>query len=453
MVLDDNATASQSFEDNVPFSDSDPYASGSWGSQQGPFARYPFSAFPTQINLPPLNFFGRMILSEKGYGERVAVPLAMRMNSMSAVMKRYPTQDETDAITSQVAKRAYINRAGLMLGFMVGVSRVRIPKEVRPPKDIPWSSYSKFLLENIRLQSNTVAWSMSRSFFFVGLWTLGFDYASDFYSSMVLAYETMTDPRLEDYRKTVTSMDPVEVRKTITETNRKTAENWHKEAIRRRRQSQGMVTSGQDDASPTGSMTNGDDYSGGYSESNDTKTYGSESGSHSGTQGSTASNVGTLDSQTRQRGLQERQASNLPSDTSNNESNNAGMDFLDDASPTAQDSTNSGNSSSGGSAWARIRQGATQSNPRGSFRRTPEQQQQQQYDSSPSSSTGGSAYGSRTDSDFQYSDAERDRQMAKEQAQKEFDRMVDSERSGSDGSGESSTGGQTFGRGGAWARR
>lgn len=455
MVLEDGATASQSFEDNVPFSDSDPYASGPGGAR-GPFSRYPFSAFPTQINIPPRNIFGRLLLSENRYVEAVAMPLALRMNSMSAVLKRYLTQEEADAITSQVATKVYVGDMGRSLGFMVGVSRARLPQEILPPKDIPAGSYSKILFENLRLHPTAAAWSVGRNVLIVGLWTVGAGFLSDFYSSMMQAYATMTDPRLDEYRQTMRSQNPTELRNQITETNQKTVEIWRKESFRRYRQSQGMSAGGQDDASPSGGMMNDYSGSGNYSEGGDTATHGSNSESYSGAQGSTASNGEvSSDSQTRQKALQQHQAPSPPSHASDDTS--SGTDFFDDASPTAQDHRDSGSQSSGGSAWGRIRQSASQSTsgPQGSFRRAPDQQQQQyenQYDSTPSSSMGSSSYGSRTNSDFQYSEYERDKQTAKEQAQKEFDRMIDAERSGSDGAGESS-GGQASGRGGAWGRR
>lgn len=387
------------------------------------------------------------------------MPLAIRMNSTSTVLKRHLNQEEADAITGQVAKKVYLGDIGRSLGFIVGISRVRLTDELRPPKDIPVGSYPKVLLEIIRLKPTTAAMCFGRNFFVVGAWTLGAAFLSDFYSSVVLAYATMSDPRLEEYRQTVQSQDPTQLRKQITEANNKTIELWRKESFRRYRESRGMSTTSQDDASPTGSTMSDYSHSGNYSEGGDTTTQASHSGSYSGTQASTTSNVGVLgDSQTRQQAVQQQQAPSPPYNPSDDTSSSTS--FFDDASPTAQVQSESASQPASGSAWARIRQGASGNqsapNSQGSYRGAPGRQQQpqyeNQYDSSPASSTGGSAYGSRASSDFQYSEYERDRQTAKEQAQKEFDRMVDAERSGSDGANELSSGGQLSGRGGAWGR-
>ncbi|KAL7803350.1 hypothetical protein V8C44DRAFT_344433 [Trichoderma aethiopicum] len=104
-------------------------------------------------------------------------------------------------------------------------------------------------------------------------------------------------------------------------------------------------------------------------------------------------------------------------------------DDFDDASPiapSARDDTSSG--SSGGSAWDRIRQQA-QFQP-------PSQQGRQTWEKPQS----GGGWGSEADSgvpvgsrdSYSFSKAEEEKSLAKEQAQREFDRLLERERAGAD---------------------
>ena len=132
--------------------------------------------------------------------------------------------------------------------------------------------------------------------------------------------------------------------------------------------------------------------------------------------------------------------------------NSPDPDFIfDDASPTAGDDSdvNGGRGSTGpgsGSAWERVRR--VQSDNKDSRSVTslgswPSSQSPRTGQTVPS----GGRDESETNADsFSFPQSERDRQIAKEQAQKDFDRMLDEERKGLDG-------GNVAGGGGGWSRR
>lgn len=89
--------------------------------------------------------------------------------------------------------------------------------------------------------------------------------------------------------------------------------------------------------------------------------------------------------------------------------------FFDDASPTASNDPNMGTpqtyTQSAGSAWSRIRKGERSSQGQASIARTNQSRD----------------FETKTDS-FSFSDSEEDKVLAKQQAQKEFDAMLDKER-------------------------
>ena len=130
----------------------------------------------------------------------------------------------------------------------------------------------------------------------------------------------------------------------------------------------------------------------------------------------------------------------------------ADPDFIfDDASPTAGNdpAMNAGSGSRGGasgSAWERVRRGQTDKRDRSSIT-SPRSRQSSQGSRAgqPAPYGGGDEYETSADS-FSFSNNERERQLAKEQAQKEFDKMLEEERKGVSGSG-------AVGSGGAWGRR
>ena len=123
--------------------------------------------------------------------------------------------------------------------------------------------------------------------------------------------------------------------------------------------------------------------------------------------------------------------------------------IFDDASPTAgndPDMATRGSSERGGSAWERVRRGAddggtqTGVNPPGTrqAKQGPKARELQQKGAR-------DEYESRGDS-FSFSRTDEDKQLAKEQAQRDFDQMLEDERKGS-------AGGEGGGGGGTWERR
>jgi hypothetical protein len=126
-------------------------------------------------------------------------------------------------------------------------------------------------------------------------------------------------------------------------------------------------------------------------------------------------------------------------------------DFLfDDASPTAGNdpdmTTGLGSDASQGSAWSRIRRGAAPTQPKRTSNRPPVSGQ-----GAPAAGArqGGAQDPYETSGDsFSFSSSDQEKQLAKEQAQRDFDRMLEEERRGVAGDGMSGSGNS-----GAWERR
>lgn len=131
--------------------------------------------------------------------------------------------------------------------------------------------------------------------------------------------------------------------------------------------------------------------------------------------------------------------------------NSSDTNFIfDDGSPaTGNDSdVNAGSSFSGdggGSAWERVRRGQTRKTTQSQTTSPSGQTSHVASTGRPTSSWSKDAYDTNADS-FSFSGSERDRQLAKEQAQKDFDRMLEDERRGAEGSAVTRDEG-------AWSRR
>jgi hypothetical protein len=124
--------------------------------------------------------------------------------------------------------------------------------------------------------------------------------------------------------------------------------------------------------------------------------------------------------------------------------------FFDDASPTAGNDPdiNAGTGSGGngiGSAWERVRRGQTAKRDHSPVMSPSPRPSQGSGGGQPAPNEVKDESQTSVDS-FSFSSGERDRQLAKEQAQKDFDRMLDEERKGVEGTGAG--GGR-----GAWSRR
>lgn len=131
--------------------------------------------------------------------------------------------------------------------------------------------------------------------------------------------------------------------------------------------------------------------------------------------------------------------------------NSSDTDFIfDDASPAARNDSDvqAGSESSedgSGSAWERVRRGQTRKSTQSKTTSPSWQSSQGSRTGRPTSSWSKDAFDTSADS-FSFSASERDRQLAKEQAQKDFDKMVDEERKGAEGNAVARDGG-------AWSRR
>ncbi|KMU74566.1 hypothetical protein CISG_04273 [Coccidioides immitis RMSCC 3703] len=118
MVLDyDQPSQSASgFGDDAPMSDSDPYFS----SQKGPHSL--FAKFPTNISLPPFTF-GRRLLhwTQSNYETKLSMIIRAQMDTASAMVNRFPSQEETDAIVEQASMLFDIPEAAGLAGGSLGL--------------------------------------------------------------------------------------------------------------------------------------------------------------------------------------------------------------------------------------------------------------------------------------------------------------------------------------------
>ena len=140
---------------------------------------------------------------------------------------------------------------------------------------------------------------------------------------------------------------------------------------------------------------------------------------------------------------------------------NSGDDFFDGGSSTAGNEPSSyvgtgGTTSRTGSAWERVRSGVStggsRDDARGRAAQGTEGGRQQQPKTQELPQRGArDEYETRADS-FSFSSSDEEKQLAKEQAQREFDRMLDQERRGQ-GSDEIRSGSGGGGGGSAWERR
>jgi hypothetical protein len=131
--------------------------------------------------------------------------------------------------------------------------------------------------------------------------------------------------------------------------------------------------------------------------------------------------------------------------------NSSDTDFIfDDPSPAAGNDSDMQASSSisgdgSGSAWERVRRGQTRKTAQSQIASSSRQSAQGSRTGRSTSSWSRNANDTSADS-FSFSASERDRQLAKELAHPDFDRMFEEERKGADGDA-------TTGNRGAWSRR
>ncbi|KMU90541.1 hypothetical protein CIHG_08256 [Coccidioides immitis H538.4] len=395
MVLDyDQPSQSASgFGDDAPMSDSDPYFS----SQKGPHSL--FAKFPTNISLPPFTF-GRRLLhwTQSNYETKLSMIIRAQMDTASAMVNRFPSQEETDAIVEQASMLFDIPEAAGLAGGSLGLYLGGKPTNF-DPKDAEVVSK---LTPIARMRTSRMVHVM---FFLPLCFAVGY-WVTNTVAQLSVGLLTARDQRMSQFQKDFEKQDPKEMQKRLQKLREEAAAR-RRAFVAQKQQQRGSQFG--EDASHTG----------GYLESgNSSGQYGSQPGDSKILSEVYSQPNGGFQQQSSQQPQYYR-----PSQPSQ------GQSFWDDdASPTNPEVDATPQTSSA-SAWERIRQSAatqSSSNNRGFAARRPPQQEQQQQQQSQQPSSGddwrSSDYGAGRDYGDKYA------QSSREQAQRDFDKLIDRER-------------------------
>lgn len=343
----------------------------------------------------------------------VAQALTSRVENTWVQINRSPTQDEMDAFTTHTSRGVYYRRMGMSLSGLLGTAYL-----VKTTPSMP-----RFTPEQIKLWVRTMDGQVAmRAVFKAAFKVLFVTTTGVMVSSMVAAYtETkgaLTDRRLEQFMEDMRTQKPEDIRKRKIQAAA--------EHVRRIRAGEKDISAGiKEDLSWGGGYdqgTNQDQYDYDNSASTDlpseSESWGtSQSEQQNQPSGPNASRMPqTYGSSSAAQGMDNEPASQSGS----------GSDFFfgssnDDASPTAPEyrHTNA-DGSPAGSAWDRLRRQTRGSGSQQPPARPPRMQQWGQARGAPESS----GYSPAGDQD-RY---DTDRRREKEQAQADFDKMMEAER-------------------------
>jgi hypothetical protein len=403
MVLNDASPQADGFGDG---SSSDAYSSS---DSNNPLTKY----YPLQIK-PELMKRPGFFTMYAGFGGRwfwqqsVQLAIQQRVEASFKILKRSPTQEELDALVEHTSQQVNGARVGVPLGMMAGAlhTYIQVPREIDLPKDVP---FHKAVWDYVRVAKTADVSGLQKlalgTFVRVFGWTLiGYVCTSAMATYKEMAH-VIKDPRLERFRQALS------------------------EAAAQRKTGPGGVIQRERTGAPTGTA---EQPVSGYGES---QTYASDS-----TNGERKGQP-----ELWRRPVPDRQRTTPATATANQTDNNSssGLDLFDDASPVAAEHQKSfPSASTSGNAWDRIRQQSagvsdttTSSNPSNPWGTTPQK-------SSTSSQRENQTRSSGSDS---YANEEQLAQREREQEQREFERMLEAERS----VGQEST--NTSGKGG-WRR-
>jgi len=428
MVLTEAQTDS-GFTDNAPASDADTSA---FDSPDSPSTSTPKLNIELS-NLPrPIPLIGPLL----GYSDTVlASSLQQALHAASTILKRPLTQSEADALSTYQAQSHQYSSYGATGGVGFGIyTAYQGRKTFRFPFKTPGEGFNPESLAFLRGQTARFGWHSLRGVPYVVFgWMLGTAVSRVLVTSVV--YQSMQrDERVQEFNKALTGM----VRERAGGVNRGQAPlpagqgqaqaqeagqyedrgqlgtrdrgmgmghgSGNREAImeqiRERKRELAKQEQQQDRAS--GAMAAGDDD---MSPSGGTGLFDSDAGTDTGLMS---------DEQMRQRDVRQRVRG------STSEENTFQMNKVA-SQPDRQEDAAAGSrgsqSSSGGSAWDRLRQGAKGGQPPQPGGRAAQRESQQ---------------GSTVGDSFSFSAADENRQLAKAEAQREFDARIERERQGQD---------------------
>ncbi|KAI9928091.1 hypothetical protein ASPWEDRAFT_453318 [Aspergillus wentii DTO 134E9] len=412
--------------------DASPQVDGTYPSPQNatslngnsPLARYyPLQVKPELVTTPDpftlyFGFFGKW-----NWKRNVTLALVRRIESTRLVLQRNPNQDEMDAMVFLVSRNVYQHRMGAPLGGFAGAawlySRAKRSERYRTyvpqPQGAGGLPSPRQLLEGIKsfaiaepaIFRQTMATSAFKMFF----WMTGASIITATWAVYNDTAGTIKDSRMAEFIAAMRRQSPEELKKRKLEA----VTERHRE-IHQQKQPQAQQEQAQEMVPEPGAFAE--------SHEHDQGGHGSYSGENQPARLNKNENKPST--------LPDRRLYGDPASEANTTNEPRVSDFFDDddASPTAPEYRQADSSRTTGSAWERIRQqnAQTGSNPRGRqehFRQPREQWGVQ-------NNTGSSP--------------EMEKQREREQAQADFDRMLDAERNMSI-SDTSGTDGQTKGWG------
>lgn len=461
MVLQ-GSTSDDSFGPDRPVSDIDPYASSSSSSSSMPGSgntnssndKTPSYRIDTNKLPKPFFLFNLGADNDKAMYRTIAENCAHAQQMLQRPLK----QDEVDAIGFHFAKSLRIVSYGMPAGALIGgVYAYRGMSEMTFPFWKPGEG-SRFNPDKFGIMSGTRARMMWHGVRFNLYGMIGAIMGTLFfstYATTVNAVGTGTDPRLHEYieavkrrsqeargqqqnvqrpvgqRNPVQSQEGMMDKQAMGAARRVGAEtSYSRQDVQRRVQD-------YDDASPTGGA-----WSQEFHEEGGSPT---DSGLLNDQQTDIRNKKQQVESETNYAA--ERHAGHTHNH--NHRPSQSDSFNFDDASPTAARAATSpftdNATQAGGSSWDRIRQTATKHAPNQSARASA-------WPSPAVQDQGMKREGATLGDSFAFSESDEERQLAKYEAQKDFDARVEKERQGGDftqpGSGASANGSE----GSVWER-
>lgn len=418
MVLENASNdTSGDFSDGAPANDNDPYATA--GQNDPVHFNIDGSKLPR-----PVPLLGPLFGYTDGFLSKC---IGMRMQAAASVMERAPSEEESAAIAYWTAKQVSLTSYGGPLGVAGGWWRAYTTKDTfRFPFYKPnletfnvqaWPSARQALLSGVKA---TTAWHASRLLAYGIMGNIVGQLLLSSYAMSVSSVGELTDPRLKGFieaikkrAQTARGRLPNQPRQPSTEAGAQQTDAaglW-----------KGQRRDIDDDASPTAGA------------------YGDPSGSGvSSDRNMEAQEFGRR--KTAQSDSAEESAATFQMGQNVQQSRSFDDDF-DEASPTSgkgmEDAGSKGPSRSG-TTWDRIRQQAgNQTAVRGTSWPTGQGQERQPQSQSAWTRNRGPAQQGEDESStggdsFTFSNSEEDKQLARAEAQREFDARIERERRGGD---------------------
>lgn len=440
MVLENASASSEAdFSESQPASDIDPYSSSNppyTATNPGGTSYVPVNASGSNQIFVNLNQLPRRwsLIGEKQHPQFLIDGIQDSCRFANNVLRRPVNQQEADAFAYHFAHSLRIGSYGTPIGVTLGtIQSWRKRQSYRFPGWTPFTEGGRFSADvfgPLRGQMARTAWQSLRlsAYWIVGA-TLGQIFFGSYALSVSLAGRTR-DPRLKDFTQALQQRvregaTTESLRRPQDESGTTQSETF--EQMRQRRQVQQAGTrsrqqqqqqrskSTDDDMSPTGGAF-GNDYTNVSSDTglmSDEQMRQQEIGQRADAGSSATANTDTtfdMNKAAPQRPSAGRQSANQGNDRG------------------ASDQSPSSRQSGGGSAWDRLRQGAAAGGQgQSGDRRSPPA-----GSGMPARVQGEQRSGSTMGDSFSFSESDEERQLAKSEAQKEFDKRIEREREGRD---------------------